>query len=140
MKRFSYLSALALTFFLCSFSFTNPLIVKKWKFDPKAVEKMLQDEAKKEGKTVSKEEIDFALALFSGVTWEFQNGGKLILTGMGESGNSSWSLSKDNKKLTVESPEGSVVFDVRELSANKLVIYALDPESGQGTELSFIPA
>jgi hypothetical protein len=140
MKRFSYLGALALTFLLCSFSFNNPLIVKKWKFDPKAVEKMLQDEAKKEGRTATKEEIDFAMTLFSGITWDFQSGGKLVLTGMGESSNSTWSLSKDNKKLTVESPEGSMVFDVKELSANKLVISALDPESGQITELGFIPA
>lgn len=140
MKRFSYLGALALTFFLCSFSFNNPLIVKKWKFDLKAIEKMLQEEAKKEGRSISKEEVDLAIMMFSAMTWDFQADGKLVLTNMGESGNGTWSLSKDNKKLTVESPEGNMVFDVKELSASKLVISALDPESGQAVELGFIPA
>ena len=140
MKRFSYLSALALTFFLCSFSFTNPLIVKKWKFDPKSIEKMLQEEAKKEGRTVTKEEVDLAIMMFSAITWEFQANGKLLLTGMDDNQDSTWSLSKDNKKLTVDNAEGNVVFDVKELSNNRLTIYAKDPETGEGIELSFVPA
>ena len=81
--------------------------------------------------------VDFVEALMTGATFSFNEDGKFTQTVLNESETGTWSLSDDEKKITMADDSTSTVYDVINITESEFSYYETDTENCVSYKLEY---